>query len=588
MSGQNDFEIETDARLAALEASGVEVLIIGAGINGAGLFRDLCAQGIRCLIVDKNDFGSGTSAASSRLIHGGLKYLETGEFRLVAQSTLERNLLLKNAPHCVQPLLTVIPIFSWMRGVGAAVGTFFGAKTLARSRGALLVKAGLTLYDFYGARERMMPRHRMLSRRRALQEFPALSDKIKAAATYFDAKVSRPERLVWELVRDGLDDTATACALNYCDVLGHAKGEVILQRHNGAQITLSPLIVVNAAGPWIDAVNLKLGAPSHLIGGTKGSHILLDHPELMAMLAGRMIYFEANDGRICLAFEYNGKVLVGSTDQKADDPDSVICEGWETDYFIERLRAIFPKLKFDPNQVVYAYSGIRPLPASDAANPGLITRDHSAPVAVAQGERPFPIISMVGGKWTTFRGFAEEVADDLVKRLGKARRASTRAMAIGGGKDYPADAATHAAWLNAAALASGMPAPRLSEMLARYGTTALAVARHRGAWRDGDRLEQAPQFSLSEFDWIAAHEGAHSIADLVLRRTTLGLGHTLSRPDVCRLAEVLGARLGWDAREKERQIEIFATEMASRHGVRLSSAMELAHRPASLKVKSSR
>ena len=143
-------------RRAALSEKGIDVVIIGAGINGAGLFRDLSAQGVSCLIVDKSDFGCGTSAASSRLIHGGLKYLETGEFSLVAQSTLERNLLLKNAAHTVTPLLTIIPIFSWVKGLGAAIGTFFGAKTLARSRGAVLIKFGLLLYDFYGARQRVL------------------------------------------------------------------------------------------------------------------------------------------------------------------------------------------------------------------------------------------------------------------------------------------------------------------------------------------------------------------------------------------------------------------------------------------------
>src|SRR5438445_2142514 len=148
----------------------VDVVILGAGINGAGLFRDLCAQGVSCCIVDKADFGSGTSAAPSRLIHGGLKYLETGEFGLVAQSALERNLLLKNAPHCVEPLPTFVPIFSWTRGIWAALRTLTGSTTAPRSRGALLVKIGLALYDFFGSRNRVMPRHRFLLKRRALKE----------------------------------------------------------------------------------------------------------------------------------------------------------------------------------------------------------------------------------------------------------------------------------------------------------------------------------------------------------------------------------------------------------------------------------
>jgi glycerol-3-phosphate dehydrogenase len=136
----------------------IDVLILGAGINGAGLFRDLCEQGLRVVVMDKADFGSGTSAAPSRLIHGGIKYLETGEFRLVAQSTLERNLLLRNAPHCVRPLPTVIPIFSWLKGIPAALRTLAGSTTAPRSRGAVLIKIGLALYDLYGARHRVMPR----------------------------------------------------------------------------------------------------------------------------------------------------------------------------------------------------------------------------------------------------------------------------------------------------------------------------------------------------------------------------------------------------------------------------------------------
>src|SRR5262245_33224051 len=182
----------------------IDVLIIGAGVNGAGVFRDLCEQGVSCLIVDKSDYGSGTSAAPSRLIHGGIKYLETGEFRLVAQSTLERNLLLRSAPHCVSPLPTVIPIFSWLKGIPAALRTLAGSTTTPRSRGAVLIKIGLALYDFYGARHRVMPRHALWSRAHALLKIPPLSPKIVAAGTYYDAKVSFPERLVLELLQDGV------------------------------------------------------------------------------------------------------------------------------------------------------------------------------------------------------------------------------------------------------------------------------------------------------------------------------------------------------------------------------------------------
>lgn len=144
-------------------------------------------------------------------------------------------------------------------------------------------------------------------------------------------------------------------------------------------------------------MNATLGAPSRLIGGTKGSHVLLDHPQLLEALKGQMIYFEADDGRICLVFDYLGRALVGSTDIRCDDPDTVACDDAEIDYFLDALRGLLPGLDFRRDQTVYAYSGVRPLPVSDAANPGLISRDHSAPVAEPAEGRAWPIISMVGG-----------------------------------------------------------------------------------------------------------------------------------------------------------------------------------------------
>ena len=482
-------------RLAAIAETGeVDVVILGAGINGAGLFRDLCAQGVSCLIVDKGDFGSGTSAMPSRLIHGGLKYLETGEFGLVAQSTLERNLLLRNAPHYVSPLPTVIPIFSWSKGILAALRTLFGSTSAPRSRGAILIKIGLMIYDFYGSRNQVMPRHRMDGRRKALAEMPALNPSIVATGTYYDAKISHPERLVLELILDGLQANTASASANYTSLVTSANGLLTFQPENGAAFSVRPKLVVNAAGPWIDSVNDMLGAPSKMIGGTKGSHILLKHDELVRSLAGRMLYFEADDGRICLVYDYLGLALVGSTDIKADNPDEVRCEPGEVEYLLESVRALLPGMTFERDQIVYAYSGIRPLPTSDASVPGLISRDHSAPVVEPDQNRPFAVISLVGGKWTTFRGFAEEVANSVLGRLGRSRKATTQSMPIGGGKDFPASPAARAAWLARARSETGVEERRLDQLLSRYGTSATEIARHvlndDGLLPDSRRLQQ--------------------------------------------------------------------------------------------------
>lgn len=535
-----------------------DVVIIGAGVNGAGLFRDLSLQGVNCLITEKADFGAGTSAAPSRLIHGGLKYLETGEFGLVAQSTLERNLLLRNAPHCVEPLPTMIPIFSWTKGIWAALRTLLGSTSAPRSRGAILVKIGLWLYDFYGARHRVMPRHKLVGRRRALSDMPGLTDTIVAAGTYYDARITQPERLVMEMIRDGLAANPGSAALNATIIRAANADRIVFETEAGETLAVKPGLVVNAAGPWIDHVNAMLGLQTKLIGGTKGSHVLLRNDELVKRLAGRMIYFEADDGRICLVYEYLGLALAGSTDIPADNPDSVRCEDDEIAYFINSLKALLPGLEIGEEQIVYAYSGIRPLPASDADIPGLISRDHSAPVLEADDARHFAIIPLIGGKWTTFRGFAEEVADTILQRLGRDRRISTEKSPIGGGRDFPTDAAARRAWIADAAQATGLAEARIDELLTRYGATARAIAAYEASFGNQERLPQASEYSVAEIDWITRNEFVTHLADIVMRRTTLAITGRLHKSDIERIAEVAGDVLGWS--EETRAAEIAAVE----------------------------
>lgn len=544
-----------------------DVLIIGAGINGAGLFRDLCAQGLRCMIVDKGDFGSGTSAAPSRLIHGGLKYLETGEFRLVAESTYERNLLLGNAAHLVKPLPTVIPVFSWFQGIGAAIRTLFGSKTAPRSRGALLIKAGLRIYDFYGARARQMPRHKMLSRARALAEIPALSPRIVAVGTYYDATVTAPERLVLELVQDGLAASPDSAALNWTTVEGQSDGLITLRGSDGTARQVIAGIVANAAGPWIDRVNAALGHETHLIGGAKGAHIVLDHPALVRQLNGRMIYFEANDGRILLVFPYLGRALVGSTDERADNPDDVCCDQSDVSYFMASLTDLLPGLHFDVSQIVYSYAGIRPLPNSEGVAPGLVSRDHSAPLDDAETGRPFPIVSLVGGKWTTFRAFSAEVADTVLARLNRPRRVSTDAMEIGGGHEMPSNADARAAWVGDLAAQTGATPGRVEDLLDRYGTTARAIARHEGA--APVFLEGADTVSEAEIDWIARTEQVRHLEDILLRRTQLAITGQLTGALCLRICQIAAAALGWSDAKAAEELDRARAMLAKRHGVSL-------------------
>ncbi|WP_114010298.1 glycerol-3-phosphate dehydrogenase/oxidase [Cohaesibacter intestini] len=550
-------------------AKPVDVLIVGAGINGAGLFRDLCLQGVSTVLIDKGDYGSGTSAAPSRLIHGGIKYLETGELRLVAQSTLERNLLLKNAPHAVKPLPTIIPIFSWFNGVSAALRTLFGSVTAPRSRGALLIEIGLILYDLYGARDRVMPRHRFWTKAKALAEMPFLTPRIVAAGTYHDAMVCVPERLVLELVKDGLATAPQSEAHTYTS-LEQSQGDIVTVCHeDGTRQTYRPRILINAAGPWIDRVNGLLGFETKLIGGTKGSHIIIDSPELVAALKGRMVYYEADDGRICLVFDYHGRALVGSTDVFADDPDKVRCEDDEIAYFLESLSGLLPDLKLERSQIVYCYSGIRPLPAADNTEAGLVSRDHSSPRHAPDEMRPYPVISLVGGKWTTFRGFAEEVCNRLLGELGLERQISTRAAPIGGGVNYPQSDHDKANWLKQQRQLHAVSETRAWLLFERYGTTASQIIALEAS---GYRLINGTRdHSDVEIDWIVRNEGVCHVMDILVRRTLIGVDGSLTINALDDIARICGNALGWSDARIQSEIDDAARQLAERHRVTISS-----------------
>lgn len=424
----------TLSRLRAAQPFQTDVLILGGGINGAGLLRDLALNGIDALLVDRADFAAGATSASSRMIHGGLRYLENGEFRLVRESLHERNHLLAHAPHAVVPLATTIPLYSRWSGFGNALGKLAGASGKPGPRGAALVKIGLTLYDLFSGRDRgALPRHRFTSRAAALARRPALDPRIVATATYHDACIALPERLVLELLSDAVATFPRALAANY--LAAHSttsEGNVTLRDTvSGETFTVRPRAVVNATGAWIDLVGQSLDTPTAFIGGTRGSHLVLDHPELLSACDGEQLFYENADGRICILFAVNGRVLAGSTDLRTDDPEPV-CTDAEMDYILESIRAVFPRLRTPPTRahVISRFCGVRPLPRADAAFTGRISRDHSLRTVEPAPGRPWPLHAMIGGKWTTFRAFAEQTADRLLADLGKTRRVSTAGLRI--------------------------------------------------------------------------------------------------------------------------------------------------------------
>jgi len=550
----------------------VSVLIVGGGINGVGLLRELALEKVDALLVEKSDFCSGASSASTRIIHGGLRYLENGEFRLVRESLRERNRLLKNASHYVRPLPTTIPIFSWTEGLLSAPARFLGLNLPRRGRGALLCKIGLSLYDLLAGEHQVLPPHRFKSRRASLAERPHLPPEIVCTATYYDAWISYPERLCVELALDAEKQCPTARGLNYVSLEGATGNKVVLKDEiSGERLEVKPGIVVNATGAWIDFINRRLGRQTQYIGGTKGSHLVLHHPELLAATRGEMLYFANADGRICIFYPVYGKVVAGSTDIPVSDPEKAFCEDDEVDYILESVRQVFPALRgpLDRSNIVYRFCGVRPLPRSDSFTPGEISRDHSCEVLPPGNGIHFPVYSLIGGKWTTFRAFGEQVADKILDQLGRPRSANSAALPIGGGKDYPTTAAQTTAWFNSVAEKTGVPVVRLTELLERYGTRAEDFARFTSAEFDRP-LRALPEFSRREIQFLASQECIVHLDDLILRRTTMALLGQLSGGLLEELAEVLGQELGWSRERTQEEVARTVKLLAEVHKVKLN------------------
>jgi len=550
----------------------LSVLIIGAGVNGIATFRDLALQGVDVLLIDRADFCSGASAASSHMAHGGIRYLENGEFRLVREAVEERNRLIQNAPHYVSPLPTVIPIFKWFSGFLNAPLKFLGLLDRPSERGAAIIKMGLIMYDAYTGSERTVPRHEFLSRRAALARYPQLNPAVVSVAEYYDGLIRAPERLCVEMITDVETTAPNAHALNYVSVVGASGGQVRLQDEvSGESFEVRPQVVINAAGPWIDFANGAMGKPTHFIGGTKGSHLVLNHPEVRQAVGQHEFFYENKDGRIVLICPLEDRVLVGTSDIRISNPDEAVCTDEEIDYFLGMTARVFPGIKVDRSHIVFTFSGVRPLPAADAKSTGQISRDHSIEMVEPGGGIDFPILNLIGGKWTTFRAFAEQTADRTLVRLGRSRQRSTATIPIGGGQSYPRTEQERTIWIEQQAQ-SGLARTQLATLLHRYGTgaTAIIATIQENQRRGADQpLQQQPDYLRGEVTYLVQTEKVVHLDDFILRRSSLGMLGLVTRPLLEELATVIGDVLGWSTEEKQAELARTIELLERRHRVHL-------------------
>ncbi len=553
----------------------ISLLVIGAGVNGIATFRDLAHQGVDALIIDKGDFCSGASAASSHMLHGGIRYLENGEFRLVREALTERNLMLRNAPHYAKPLPTTIPIFNVFSGLFNAPLKFLRLRDKPAERGAIVIKLGLIMYDLFAARFKVMPNHKFFTRGAAFQRFKKMNPYVRFVAMYYDAFMPYPERICLELLLDAQAANSQARALNYVSaVIGEGDTVTLRDELSGETVTIKPKVVINAAGPWIDFANANLNVNSRYIGGTKGSHLILNHPELYEALDGTEFFFENEDGRIVLILPYvNGTVMIGTSDIRIENPDEAVCTDAEIDYFLEMVDRVFPTIKVDRSHIAFSFSGVRPLVSSDSGFTGNVSRDHKIAINEPDGRVRFPVFSLIGGKWTTYRAFAEQTADVVLARLGRKRRISTANMAIGGGKNYPQSEVGRRGWLDRVHERTGVPAPRLNELFDRYGTYTADVAAYIALDKDAP-LENKADFSRREIMFLVEREAVIHLDDLLLRRTLIGWLGGVTVPLLVELAGIVGDSLDWSLDRKQQEIRRTIKILTEQHHVRLDTSVQ--------------
>ncbi len=509
-----------------------DIIVIGGGINGAGIARDAAMRGLKVLLLEARDFGSGTSSWSSRLIHGGLRYLEYGEIPLVYESLHERGNLRRMAGHLVKPLRLVIPLYK------------------SGKRPPWMVRMGMIAYDTLSI-GKSLPGHDMLSKKELIEMAPTINTTgLKGGASYYDAQVTFAERLVVENVIAAAQ--AGADVRNYSEVTAlhpAASGLHRVEFKSGKKNAIaSSRCIVNAAGPWVDRVLAKgVSDSERLMGGTKGSHIIV---QPFAGAPRDAFYVEApSDGRQVFIIPWNEQYLIGTTDIRYDgDPGDAAASAAEVDYLLATTNEIFPTADLNRADINFAYAGVRPLPYVKAGPESAITRRHiiHRHTGTASG-----IWSIIGGKLTTYRNLAEQVVDRTQRQLGGVvSNCTTASTVLPGGGDV-------AAARSALTEIDGLASTQIDRLLAVYGSRAAMLAA-LCAESPALATAVAGRFVGAEVVLAIRDEFARTLIDIMHRRLMLGLSADQGDAVAAAVAGLAAQELGWSEAETSRQLQALA------------------------------
>jgi glycerol-3-phosphate dehydrogenase len=518
------------SRLAALAGERFDVVVIGGGIIGAGIARDSATRGLRVALFEKADFGSGTTAGSTRLIHGGLRYLEMLDFGLVRMDLRERETLLRIAPHLVKPLEFIMP--------------FYGSSLFYRCK----MKMGMTLYDLLSY-DKSLPRHRFLNPAELKKMEPNLCQQdLQGAMVYFEAQANSPERLCLENIIDACEHGAQT--FNYTEVTGAVyTGEVIrgirvrdLLRDDRTEVSVESRVVVNASGAWFDRVAGRLTDPGGAtqIRTTKGVHITCPPVTNRAVAVLSRV-----DGRLMFVIPWLGHSWIGTTDTDfAADPATAHATSEDVDYVLRSVTEYFPTL--DTTQIYFSNAGVRALVKEKGLKPSVSRRHRIADGAHSGAGN---LISVLGGKITGYRAIAEEVVDAVCGRLKVSAPCVTATIPLPGARGCvkPADVSS-----------AGLKGETIAHLLELYGSRATEVIQLAAS---GQHLREplsphAPDIA-AQVIFAARTEQCARLVDFLLRRTLLGFSQDQGQSAVARAAALLAEELAWSPERTNAEISLY-------------------------------
>lgn len=534
------------SRFARLPDEEFDVIVIGGGIIGAGLARDAALRGLRVALFEKRDFGSGTTAGSTRLIHGGLRYLEMLDLRLVRMDLRERETLLKIAPHLVRPLEFIMP--------------FYRSSALYRWK----MKIGMTLYDLLSF-DKSLPKHRSLSPDEVFEMEPSLQrEGLQGAMLYFDAQANSPERLCLENIIDAARHEAQT--FNYAEVVGAVrdKGEMCgvrvrdLLSESSEEIEVRASVIVNASGAWFNRVAGDLtNTPTDRIRTTKGIHLTCPHTTRRAV-----VLFSPIDKRLMFVIPWLGFSWLGTTDTDfTRDPATVYATADDVAYTMKSVAHYFPSL--DTEKIYYSNAGVRALIKKDGSEAS-VSRMHRI-VSGEAGARN--LISVLGGKLTGYRRIAEDATDAVCAKLNTKISCQTAHLPLPGahGEDLRRDAGRMAASV-------GLTVETVEHLFNLYGTRATGVIKLAAS--DASLCERLSPFApdiAAQVRFAVGTEQCRRLVDFMLRRTLLGFSEDQGQSASRRVAALLRGELAWSEERTRSEIEEYESHIAMTQAFRAAN-----------------